>query len=98
MTKRANTPHDPGMSAQPCGCDAGAGHNCENHQFDSPESSNVVRAGYNPVAGECTVTFKSGWKYRAAISPTLWEEFKNAPSKGGFYQQHLKDHFVWTRL
>lgn len=97
-------PYDHTMSAQVCGCDAGAGHTCVDHQFQSPESSNILGALFNPALSECIITFKTkggsepARRYRGTIPSTVFDAFKASLSKGGFYVRNMKEVYTWTRL
>jgi len=59
--------------------------------YATPESSNVAEIGYDDQAQEVYVTFLSGRSYAYMNVPAIvWEEFRNAPSKGTFVNTVLK--------
>lgn len=64
----------------------------ELHVFDS---SNVASASFNSKTREASVTFlRDGRTYQTdQMTPELWDAFKEAPSAGRFYREHLKDLF-----
>lgn len=69
------------------------------NSFDSPESSNILRAQYDRGQRILKVTFKRGAQstYLAGGVPLdLWRDFACAASKGGFFALHLKTQFHFT--
>lgn len=70
---------------------------CEVDKFDSPESSKVHSATYNPTQNLLTIHFKNRpdfsvisatYKYRE-YPPGMWDLFKTAPSKGKFVLEYI---------
>ena len=52
-------------------------------------SSNVLAIGY--TANTLIVHFTGNAYYRIdGVSPELWKQFQQAPSKGSFYHKHFK--------
>lgn len=61
------------------------------------ESSNVASIGY--ANGVIEVHFRNGYEYQCSgTSKALFDEFLNAPSKGRFVHQRLKDKFMTVRI
>lgn len=58
-------------------------------EFDSPESSNVIGAGYSMSKQMLTIRFKSGTYSYPNVPLSLWEQFKAHPSKGKFVQTYI---------
>lgn len=63
--------------------------------FESPESTQVQRANYNPETQTLYIDFKdkdglfkSSYRY-SNFPMSLWEEFKAAPSKGSFLAEEI---------
>lgn len=89
------------MSTQPCGCDTTSKprHYCEGHHFDSPESSNVKQASFDVDSNTLTVTFRGNRTYQYPGFPIhIWDDFRNAESKGAFFQAVIKDTWAGVRV
>ena len=55
------------------------------------DSSNVDQIGFDDYAGEVHVIFKGGRHYiYSDVSLEVWEQFRDAPSKGIFLNQEFK--------
>jgi hypothetical protein len=66
--------------------------------FDSPESSSVQGASYDPATMTLTVTLKPGKIYTYnPISPEKWKAFHDAPSKGKFFQGEIRPKYIGRR-
>jgi hypothetical protein len=64
----------------------------EVHIFSN--SSNILRADFDPLVDVMTVYFKGGSIYQfVAVPYTLFEEFKKAESAGKFFTQFIKGKF-----
>ena len=68
--------------------------------FDSPESSTIVSAHYDPDQRVLTVEFKRKPKEKTAeryifggVSPELWAEFLSSVSKGHFFSTRIRPNF-----
>ena len=66
--------------------------------FDSPESSNISSASYEPDAERLTVRFQRGAGFTpcyhyTGISLALWHDFFHAPSKGRFFAEAIRPMF-----
>lgn len=93
------------MPTQTCGCDTTATprYYCEEHSFDSPESSNVKRATYDVLKGDMEVTFQSSknetriYRY-AGVGSHIFARFRVADSKGEFFQNIIRPSWTGVRL
>jgi hypothetical protein len=66
---------------------------------ETPESSNLVRFGYDAQNQVLTVEFKSGGTYNYFDVPEqIHEQMKAAPSKGQFLAQSIKGAYRYARL
>lgn len=92
------------MSTQPCGCDTTSQPRryCEQHSFESPSSSNVQGATYDVDTGTMTVTFQSKGPKRIYQYPQfpveIWRRFRDADSKGEFFQRTIRDIYAGVRV
>jgi hypothetical protein len=67
--------------------------------IDSPESSNVLRFGYDEDNRILGVEFKNGTLYHYYDIPeTIFNAMKNAPSKGQFLAQSIKGVYRYARI
>ena len=67
--------------------------------IETPESSNIVRFGYDASNSTLGVEFKSGGVYQYFDVPEgVFEQMKNAASKGKFLAQHIKGTFRYARV
>jgi hypothetical protein len=63
-------------------------------RWDTPHSSNIASAEYDPEAQQLTVHFKSGGTYvHDGVSETAAEDFKLDPSPGGHYYRHIRGRY-----
>ena len=64
------------------------------------ESSQIKAIGYDAAAKELHVEFNTGALYSYAdVSPSLWNEFDEAESKGSFFHKNIKKGgFEYRRL
>lgn len=64
--------------------------------FDSPDSTMIARAEYDPTTETMTVEFKrpgaNVYTY-GSFPAKVWEEFEQAPSKGSFFAKHIRPLF-----
>jgi hypothetical protein len=66
--------------------------------IDTPESSTIVRIGYDEEAQTMTVEFKSSGTYTYFDVPgQLFEGIRHAPSKGQFLAQQVKGSYRYAR-
>lgn len=71
--------------------------------FESPESSNVWGAAYNPDTRQLRVSFKSvhvgviTYTYEA-FPADLWVEFFSAASKGGYFASAIRPFYPGTKV
>lgn len=58
----------------------------------SVDSSCITQIGYRAADSVITITFKRGGTltYDYAGSPELWQQFKDAPSKGAFFNANFR--------
>ena len=62
-------------------------------------SSNVKAIGYNPMTQTLEVEFLSGWVYQYyGVPEFLHQQFMQAPSKGQFLNQYIKNAFPYSRV
>jgi hypothetical protein len=55
------------------------------------DSSNVDQIGYDEHEGEAHVIFKGGRQYiYSEVTQEVWEQFRDAPSKGTFLNEEFK--------
>ena len=65
--------------------------------FREPVSSRSIAAiGYDDDAEILEVEFVSGSVYRyRGVSQDVFEDFRRAPSKGIFFNRHIKEAYPW---
>jgi len=62
-------------------------------------SSNVTRLSYDETSSTLEVEFHNGSIYQYyEVSAKIWEDFKNASSKGQFIHQNLKGKYRYARV
>lgn len=67
--------------------------------IETPESSTIVRIGYDAEAQIMTVEFqKSGTYNYFDIPPHIFEGIRNAPSKGQYLAQQVKGSYRYARV
>lgn len=69
--------------------------------FSSPESTTIARASYRQDLEILTVEFKSrpGYKYLyKKVSIEVYRAFRDAPSRGGFFQKNIKTQYDWDMV
>jgi hypothetical protein len=66
---------------------------------DSFESSTILRFGYDKEGRSLTVEFKKSGSYRYFDVPEqIFQQMKQAPSKGSFFTAHVKPAYRYARL
>lgn len=66
--------------------------------IETPESSNIIRFGYDGQSMIMSVEFKSGGTYNYFdITEVVFEQMRNAPSKGQFLAQQIKGVYRYAR-
>lgn len=66
--------------------------------IDTPESSTIVRIGYDAETMVMTVEFKSSGIYNYFDVPQhVFDGIRTAPSKGQFLAQQVKGNFRYAR-
>lgn len=67
--------------------------------IDTPESSNIVRFGYDETNQILRVEFKSGGTYDYYdVGQSIFEQMKSAQSKGQFLAQSIKGVYRYARV
>lgn len=67
--------------------------------FDSPESSTIAGADYDPETQRLIIRFKSGKSYQFEhMTQAQWDMFDAAVSKGAFFNQQIRPLFSGTQL
>ncbi|HDS1201893.1 TPA: KTSC domain-containing protein [Shewanella algae] len=66
--------------------------------FESPESSTIVRVGYDDESSILIVEFKTTGTYNYFDVPHhIFERMRNAPSRGSFLAQEVKNTYRYAR-
>ncbi len=61
-------------------------------------SSSIRAIGYDPAERVLEIEFRSGGVYQYfGVPPEVYQEFMGAPSKGKFFEEHLRDEFRYSR-
>jgi len=68
--------------------------------FREPVSSRSIAAiGYDDDAETLEVEFVTGSVYRyRGVSQDVFEDFRQAPSKGAYFNAHIKDAYAWEEV
>ena len=68
--------------------------------YREPVSSRSIAAlGYDDDTETLEVEFVSGTVYRyRSVSQDVFEDFRQAPSKGAYFNQHIKDAYPWEQV
>ncbi len=62
-------------------------------------SKSIAAIGYDDDAAVLEVEFVSGAVYRyRGVSQDVFEDFRQAPSKGAFFNQHIRDAYAWEQV
>ena len=62
-------------------------------------SESIAAIGYNDDAEALEVEFVTGRVYRyRGVSQDVFEDFRQAPSKGAFFNRHIKDAYAWEQV
>jgi hypothetical protein len=62
------------------------------------DSSSLRSIGYDRLTRTLEIEFRSGAVYAYADVPLLlWNELREAASKGKFFQEHIRDHFAFEQ-
>ena len=63
------------------------------------ESTTLASVGYLPPQGVLEVAFRDGSQYRFfAVPPRCVEQLLAAGSKGGYFNQNIRNHFRFQRI
>ena len=67
--------------------------------IETPDSSNIARYKYDDKMRILTVEFKNGGTYNYYdVQQGVFEQMKNAPSKGEFLARNIKGAFRYARV
>lgn len=63
---------------------------------ETPESSAFTQIAYCPYRQELHVQFRNSgaWYVYFNVEPETWSEFKEADSKGGFFNEYIKGQYA----
>ena len=62
-------------------------------------SESIAAIGYDDDAETLEVEFVTGAVYRyRGVSQDVFEDFRQAPSKGAYFNRHIRDAYVWERV
>lgn len=62
-------------------------------------STAIRYLNYDSRTRELRVTFASGRRYvYAQVPPAIHVAFSHAPSRGAFFNQHIRDHYAYREL
>ncbi len=62
-------------------------------------SSNIRAIGYDIITQTLEVEFLSGWVYQYyGVSEYLYQQLMQAPSKGQFLNQYIKNAYPYSRV
>jgi hypothetical protein len=62
-------------------------------------SSSIAAIGYADDAETLEVEFVTGTVYRyRGVDADVYENFRQAPSKGAFFNTHIKDAYPWEQV
>ena len=67
--------------------------------FSKFSSSSIAKLGYNASKSTLEVAFHNGGLYHYFDVPqNIWEAFKSAESKGGFFSENIRGQFRYTKI
>lgn len=62
-------------------------------------SESIASIGYDDDAEVLEIQFVSGAVYRySGVPQDVHEDFRQAPSKGAFFNRHIKDAYAWEQV
>jgi len=62
-------------------------------------SESIAAIGYDDDAEVLEVEFVSGAVYRySGVTQDLFEDFREAPSKGAFFNRNIKNAYPWEQV
>jgi hypothetical protein len=63
------------------------------------DSESIAVIGYDDDAEVLEVEFVSGAVYRyRGVSQDVHEDFLQAPSKGAYFNRHIRDSYAWEQV
>jgi hypothetical protein len=68
-------------------------------EVDTPESTAFTRIEYHHFYSELMVQFRNSgaWYIYYDVEPEVWDRFKHAESKGGFFNAFIKGYYEYER-
>lgn len=62
-------------------------------------SESIASIGYDDDAETLEVEFVTGAVYRySGVSQDTFEDFRQAPSKGAFFNRHIRNAYPWEQV
>ena len=62
-------------------------------------SESIAAIGYDDDTETLEVEFVTGSVYRyRGVNQDVFEDFRQAPSKGAFFNRHIKDAYPWEQV
>ena len=63
------------------------------------QSTLIHSVRYDPLTGTLEIQFQDGNAYRFyEVEPEVYEELLDAPSKGRYFNDYIRDAYLFTRL
>ena len=63
------------------------------------QSTLIHSVSYDPLTGTLEVQFQDGNTYRFyEVEPEVYEELLDAPTKGRYFNDYIRDAYLFTRL
>ena len=68
-------------------------------ELDTPDSSAFFSIGYHPYGKKLWVVFRNTGNayYYYDVPYEVWHDFKNAESKGSYFQECIRDYYEYER-
>ena len=68
-------------------------------EVETPESTAFTRIEYHHFYSELMVQFRNSgaWYIYYDVEPEVWDRFKHAESKGGFFNEFIKGYYEYER-
>ena len=71
----------------------------DNTKWINVDSSNIEKYAYNEADQTLHITFHNGTVYQYNDVPvSVWEDFQKAKSKGKFFCQNIKTHYIYWKM
>lgn len=65
-----------------------------NIPLESVESSFIDAMGYDPETETCRVRYRDGKEFDYRLTQAEYDRWRNAPSVGKYFHQHVKKQFT----